>query len=251
MNYCKYCSKSFTNNVNFCSDCGKSLKKVNNDKSQTLSSIIGFYILVLSFIGISGFIFDKFPQNLWVELIVEVLFIAIVLGFCSSNLKEILPLYKFPKIKRGLYLKYIPFICLFSVSVYFLVNELNSLIFPNQYINIVSDYIYLNNTFLWAFIFVAILPPIFEELAFRGILYNQLSKITSLESTIIATSMLFALVHFSFISIIWIFPFGLLLGYLRNKYNSLWIPMLVHFIHNFIVLILDYYFHFKEVLFAS
>ena len=84
---------------------------------------------------------------------------------------------------------------------------------------------------------------VFEELAFRGYLYNQLRKVTSDKNTIIATAFLFALIHFSFLSLIWIFPFGLLLGYFRKKYNTLWLGMIIHFIHNFIVLMLDYYFY--------
>ena len=93
-----------------------------------------------------------------------------------------------------------------------------------------------------AFLFIAITPPVFEELAYRGFLFNQLEKVTSPQTTIILTAFIFALVHFSIISLLWIFPFGLLLGYLRYKYNTLWLGIVIHFIHNLIVLSLDYYY---------
>tara|TARA_Y100000780_G_C13561857_1_gene369410 strand:- start:355 stop:666 length:312 start_codon:yes stop_codon:yes gene_type:complete len=95
----------------------------------------------------------------------------------------------------------------------------------------------------WAILFIAITPPIFEELAFRGFLFNQLQKVVSERVTIIATAFIFALVHFSFISLLWIFPFGIVLGYLRSKYNTLWYGIIIHFIHNFLVLMMDYYFY--------
>jgi membrane protease YdiL (CAAX protease family) len=112
---------------------------------------------------------------------------------------------------------------------------------PENSINTYVQYLYLEHPLAWGIFFIAILPPIFEELAFRGYLFNLLKRVTNARNTIIATSFLFALVHFSFISIIWIFPFGLLLGYLRNKYNTLWLGMIIHFIHNLIVFLLDYF----------
>ena len=114
----------------------------------------------------------------------------------------------------------------------------NALEFTDE--NIFEEYSYYNNSLFWAIIFTAILPPVFEELAFRGFLFNQMRKVSSIQVTIIATSFIFALVHFSFISFLWIFPFGIFLGYLRQRYQTLWLPMIVHFIHNFLVLMLDY-----------
>ncbi|MFY7669941.1 CPBP family intramembrane glutamic endopeptidase [Tenacibaculum sp. MEBiC06402] len=162
-------------------------------------------------------------------------------------MKEIITLYKFPEIAVSKYIKYLSITLIFCFLVYFGIGKLNEFIFPNENLNILYDYSYLEHPFLWSILFVAILPPIFEELAFRGYLFNNLLKLISPKSTIIATAFLFALIHISFISIIWIFPFGLFLGYLRKRYNTLWIPMLVHFTHNFVVLILDYYFYNKEL----
>jgi membrane protease YdiL (CAAX protease family) len=101
----------------------------------------------------------------------------------------------------------------------------------------------LDHALLWAIFFIVILPPIFEELAFRGFLFNQLQKVTSQNVTIVATAFIFALVHFSFISFIWIFPFGLVLGYLRSRYNTLWLGIIIHFIHNLSIVLIDNLFY--------
>ena len=109
------------------------------------------------------------------------------------------------------------------------------------------DYEAYTNTFFWVLIFYTVIPPIFEELAFRGFLFNQLRTIVSPSVTILATAFIFALIHFSWISIVWIFPFGIVLGYLRHRYNTLWLGMIIHFIHNLLVVLLDYYYYNSEI----
>jgi len=128
-----------------------------------------------------------------------------------------------------------------SFGVYFFIEFINGFIFEEESLNYFVTYAYLDNPLFWAILFIAILPPIFEELAFRGFLFNKLKEVSSNQVTIIGTAFIFALVHFSFLSFIWIFPFGIVLGYLRSRYNTLWIGMIIHFIHNFIVLMIDYY----------
>ena len=239
---CKNCENELTINSKFCPKCGHSIiKKEIEGKESNLNKIIAFYISVIFFIIISYFINNNFYENFIVELITEICFAFIIFIFCIYDLKAVLKLYKLPKLSISAYLlaSLVPIIS--SFIVYFSINSLNTIIDPTKYNNYYINYLYLENPLLWSIIFVSILPPVFEELAFRGYLYNIMKKVTNDKITIIATSFLFALIHFSFISLLWIFPFGLFLGYLRKKYNTLWLCMIAHFIHNFIVLMLDYY----------
>ncbi|WP_028889089.1 CPBP family intramembrane glutamic endopeptidase [Tenacibaculum ovolyticum] len=233
---CKNCKIVFDSKINFCSTCGA---EITSKKSTTLDTIIAFYITIIVFIGISYYVFKAYDNSFWSEVLIESIFIIIVVGYSIFDLKNITPLYKLPKINKWYLNLFILFTIINAFIVYYITGFINTLTnnFSNNYY---EDYLYLENPLLWSIIFIAILPPIFEELAFRGFLFNLLNKIVSKKSTIIATSFLFALVHFSFISLIWIFPFGLFLGYLRSKYKSLWIPMIIHFIHNFIILMIDY-----------
>lgn len=209
--------------------------------SQTLDYIIAFYVSIIVYLGVSFYVFDSYPNNLWVEIIMESMFALLVLIFSFFDYKEIVKLYSVPKLDHWIVL-FILFSFINAFLVHYFVDFVNQLIATDTFtINYYEEYTYIENPFLWSFIFMAVLPPIFEELAFRGALFNALSKSTSIKATIITTSFLFALVHLSVLSIIWIFPFGILLGYLRWKYNSLWIPMIIHFIHNFTILLIDYY----------
>jgi membrane protease YdiL (CAAX protease family) len=99
----------------------------------------------------------------------------------------------------------------------------------------------LDYKILIVFIFYAMLPAIFEEFFFRGLIFDKLKLIYSPNKSIIISSILFCLVHLvygSFIFILFIFPISIFLGYLRNRFNNLFYPIVAHFIYNFFVILL-------------
>ncbi|WP_108803448.1 CPBP family intramembrane glutamic endopeptidase [Aquimarina sp. Aq107] len=239
---CKTCNTSLDNARNFCPNCGVSIKKIaQNEKSQHLNLVIAFYIVMLLFLVINYFVYQD-DSSLVQEIAIESIFALLMIGFTFFDFKNIIKLYRFPKIQPLAFLGYLLVPIASGFVVYYAVEFINVQLSDESY-NYYLGCIDYPNPMFWAILFVAIFPPVFEELGFRGFLYNQLNQITSTKVTIILTSFIFALIHFSIISLLWIFPFGLLLGYLRYKYNTLWIGMIIHFIHNFIVLYLDYYYY--------
>ncbi|MCK8522606.1 CPBP family intramembrane metalloprotease [Aquimarina sp. D1M17] len=205
-----------------------------------MNLIITFYLVEIVFLVIAYLVYRQ-EVSLTIDIIIESISAIIVLGFVSLDFKNVIRLYRFPKINPLLYLGAIIIPIFTGVIVYYGIELVNSELFFENY-NMYADYALYPNSLFWAFLFVTITPPIFEELAYRGFLFNQLQKVTSTKITIILTAFIFALVHFSIISLLWIFPFGLLLGYLRHKYDTLWLGIIIHFIHNLIVLSLDYYY---------
>ncbi len=246
---CPDCGTVNKAEARYCKNCGAFLKAMAHRKEMsTINKIIVFYVVTIVFLGISYFIYTAFPNNLAVDLGLEIVFVLTVVGFTWTELQNILPLYKVPKVSLEAILLTIIVPIITGFTVYFGMDWVNEQLFTESEMHsYLWEYAYLDNPLLWAILFVAISAPVFEELAFRGYLYHQLQKVTSENLTIVATAALFALVHFSFLSIIWIFPFGLFLGYLRKRYKTLWLPMIVHFIHNFIVVMLDYYYFSIEV----
>ncbi|WP_299676420.1 CPBP family intramembrane glutamic endopeptidase [uncultured Dokdonia sp.] len=239
INYCLHCSASLPTIAKFCSQCGTSvIVPVHKGVQKSVYYIIAFYLAFLLLAIINVAVFSN-GFSFLSEVVVEAIFILMTLGFCLLDWKNIMKLYQLPHIEvKGVLMMFlVPIGSAFLV--YYGIEWLNDALGWYDE-NIFGEYIRYKNTLFWAILFTAILPPIFEELAFRGFLFNEMRKVSSVQVTIIATSFLFALVHFSFISFIWIFPFGLFLGYLRQRYNTLWLSMVVHFIHNFIVLMLDY-----------
>lgn len=85
----------------------------------------------------------------------------------------------------------------------------------------------------------AILPGIFEELIFRGILYRAFDVFKPVYR-ILLTGFLFGLFHFNPYNFIGPFILGLVLGYMRYKSNSIVPSMFGHATNNTIAMILGY-----------
>jgi len=98
---------------------------------------------------------------------------------------------------------------------------------------------------LLGFISVVVVAPIIEEFLFRGFLYSQLRRSALKDwGAIAVSSLVWTAIHFQYeIGILFfLFLFGLFLGYLRLKYNSLLIPIALHAINNLLSFLQTIYF---------
>lgn len=88
-------------------------------------------------------------------------------------------------------------------------------------------------------ILLAGVPAILEELVFRGVILNGYKKLGALPAMLV-TSLLFALIHGSLQQFVFPFLFGLILSFVALKTGSVVAPMIIHFINNALVVILNY-----------
>lgn len=87
--------------------------------------------------------------------------------------------------------------------------------------------------FLLNFVMIALLPAVFEELLFRGILTRLFTKATAnAHIGILLSGILFGLVHGQLFKFLPIAVLGILLGYLYWWTKNLWVPIFAHFFHN-------------------
>lgn len=84
----------------------------------------------------------------------------------------------------------------------------------------------------WSIALVVILPPLVEELAFRGVIYGGLRTSLSVGESLIVSSFAFAMIHMSIPTMLTHFPLGLYFGWLRHRSGSLWPGVLAHACHN-------------------
>ncbi|MDN3077081.1 CPBP family intramembrane metalloprotease [Enterococcus faecalis] len=80
-----------------------------------------------------------------------------------------------------------------------------------------------------------ILGPIIEELVFRGIILGYLQRSFSKQFAVIISALLFGLVHFDWAQSIHTFIAGIIYGIVYLKYKSIFIPIFIHSITNFLV----------------
>ncbi|MFT5196399.1 MAG: membrane protease YdiL (CAAX protease family) [Cellvibrionaceae bacterium] len=78
--------------------------------------------------------------------------------------------------------------------------------------------------------------PIYEEIFFRGVLHNGAANRLGVWGATLVSSTLFGLFHGFPIQIITAFLFGLIVGWLYEKTNSLWPVIICHLTNNGIVM---------------
>lgn len=88
-------------------------------------------------------------------------------------------------------------------------------------------------------ILLAAVPAILEELIFRGVILNGYKKFGAVKAMVI-TSLLFALIHGSMQQLVFPFLFGLILSFVAIKTGSVIAPIIIHFVNNALVVILNY-----------
>jgi uncharacterized protein len=88
---------------------------------------------------------------------------------------------------------------------------------------------------------LALLPSIAEEIIFRGILQNLLSRIfRSANTGIWVTAIIFSAIHLQFYGFLPRLILGLSFGYLFYWSGNLWLPVMAHFVNNLVPVIMAY-----------
>lgn len=77
-------------------------------------------------------------------------------------------------------------------------------------------------------LFIAVIAPVCEEFAFRGILYRGFRKNGSAFQAIILTSLLFGLFHMNVNQMIYAFALGIFFALLREATGSVWPSVIGH-----------------------
>lgn len=96
---------------------------------------------------------------------------------------------------------------------------------------------------LFNLLVIALIPAIGEELTFRGVLQQALTRRCNVHVAVFLSSFIFSFIHFQFYGFLPRMFLGLLLGYLFYYSGSLWTSILMHFVNNgaaVVVAYLDY-----------
>ncbi len=112
-------------------------------------------------------------------------------------------------------------------------------IFNNQDVLIIIRNTLLIN--LFSIIIMAVIVPFFEEILFRGLVYNKLRATLPLWVTIILQALLFGMVQGNVLSGLYALIIGILLGITYMITKSIWVPVIIRVIFNiFIMAIMEF-----------
>ena len=94
---------------------------------------------------------------------------------------------------------------------------------------------------LSVFFSAVILAPLFEELFFRGLIFNCILQRFNFVSAITISSLLFTLIHWSWPEFISLFFAGVIYALMTHKSNSVMTAVIAHIVHNLMTYF--YYIH--------
>lgn len=219
---CPKCQHENHPGARFCSKCGLELVPVVPvlpEESNGVSRTILFFLALLSYVTALYFI-DAIESYLQL-LLIDVLFALIVIVFFVIDFRKSVLLFRIPKFSPALLISIIAGAPIFALIIFYFTGYLNESLFDRTQVAYYEQYADSPSPLFFTILSVGFFPAVFEEIACRGIMFNQLEKIAGASSTIIITAIIFTMLHLSLISILWIFPIGLLFGYLRARYNTI------------------------------
>lgn len=241
---CKNCGAENLFKSKYCSTCGTPLKEKYIYNPQRNEKKIGqtilFFVAMVVFLGVYGYT-ELFTVSLATSLWMELALAVMVLSFAAVNYKEMLKLYSF----KNVTLKKVVGLSFIMIAFAFIVNICAGYI-NTEFLGAESEdmlWLYRETDFvlLLGILFIGFHPAIFEEMAFRGFLFNNLLYFSKPRAVIITTGILFAFIHFSYISLLWLLPIGLFFGYLRYRYRNLWYSTICHLVYNSTLVFIEYF----------
>ena len=93
---------------------------------------------------------------------------------------------------------------------------------------------------LFNLVIIALIPAVGEELTFRGVLQQSLTRKMNPHIAIFLSAAIFSFIHFQFYGFLPRMFLGVLMGYMFYITNSLWTSMLMHFLNNGTAVVLYY-----------
>lgn len=203
-----------------------------------ISVIAGFVLIVILTVGIGVNLSTD-----WIIAIITILpFLTLIwklkrkgitLSYIWGNSN------RFPTKRTWVYLLTVHFsIIVFSLSAVFSLLYLVIIISPNFIIEqILLDFEYDNtqiDSILSSIFLPVVIAPIVEEYIFRGFLFKKLYEKNGLMVSAIISSSVFSILHLN-LGFVGHFVFGIFLCFIFLQTRNLWVPIILHSLHNLIL----------------
>lgn len=244
--YCSNCWKPISKDAKYCPHCGsyqnyrhrQEISKETQEEWKILRSTIIFYTIYLATILPLFWIED---MNVAVgTIIISGVDVLLILSYWSISRIPILSMFGINRdtIKYGL----AAIVVLSGLLVVNFSYHAAIIKFLGLQVFSVTDTFTKAGFGFRAMVFeMCLMPAVWEEIAFRGLIQTNLSKKFGKWEAILITSAMFAIIHITAISWPYLFLLGLTLGLLRWYSQSLWPVILMHFLHNLVVLYCEYH----------
>ena len=162
-----------------------------------------------------------------------VMMIALIWLFAYSKRESFFKMYRF-QTKPTMLQIYLAITIGFSAVFFssFIVRGL-SLLFPDAYASYVEAFENLQlGSALSFFIAVVIMAPLFEEILFRGFVFDQVERHFTPTAAVIVSGLMFGVYHLNIFQGVFASVLGIVLGLSLLWTNSIRIPIIIHLVNN-------------------
>ncbi|HTD98207.1 MAG TPA: CPBP family intramembrane glutamic endopeptidase [Mucilaginibacter sp.] len=236
---CIHCGALLAMDCKYCNYCGISqsatIQLVFEEKWMLIKQAALFYLLDVIVCGLA--LFDAFQSFSWLVLF-DAFMALTAIGFFALNWQDNKQLLIWKNFSVRKLAAYGAIAMTGSLLVHYSVGWLNVTFYSKDvyYYNFFEQFGYGKALLIF---FTAIFPALFEELGYRGYLLQTLLKVVDKQQAIYISAFLFAIIHLSFISLFWLIPFALFLGYTRVRENTIWYGVFFHFCFNLTVCLME------------
>lgn len=164
------------------------------------------------------------------QVVFSVIFAVLVIYFLNVFFTDIEPVlrFKIPTPRILIEFVFALLFCLAFVQVYFHLLSLAGI--PTLQIS--SSFAKAHWPIWTIFVFHAMMPGFFEELAFRGVIQTKLESFMSGRDAVTVQAALFSVLHISPVIFVSHFAMGLLVGWMRRQSGTIYYGMLLHMAWN-------------------
>lgn len=235
---CANCDYESNGDFRFCPACGTKRGKLkletNPFKQKGLISLLSYFfltVLILMLYAVQEDYLYGFFEDM---VIISVLFALIDMGYALYNGKE-----SFLFGTKTLELKPLVLVVVGLIVFGFIINFFADFLNRSLFEGYAFDGFVEVYPLVTVVGFHCLFPAIFEELSYRGFVMNNIRSLSNDKTAIIVSGLLFGITHLSFVSLIWLVPIGMLFGYLRVRFNTLWYGIIGHFIYNLTITLIE------------
>ena len=243
---CRACYQPISAGSKFCPTCGANqyptmeleqrMDHVARSWPPVRNAIIFYLVYLGSVVPIIWLPGEDIASGLLVVSVVDVVIILVYWSIARVPLGPVLK--PTPEAGRWSAIALMVLVPMLAVNLayHFVLQRL----FDVEVVSIIDPFVNAGFPFWVILLEACVMPAVWEEVAFRGLIQVRLAEAVRQREAIILTAVLFAVIHCSAPSGIYIFLLGIVLGVIRARSNSLLPGILMHFFHNLVIVLLEH-----------
>jgi membrane protease YdiL (CAAX protease family) len=240
--FCSVCGAPWNQDLSSCAACdARRATAMSGATTEPLNirSALSLYFTLLG-VSIAGlFAAAAHAPLVMIEFVLTGVSAVAVLIWCLGNRRDVTPLLS-ARPHPGWFLAAAGLGCCTFVVASALLMFLNRALHL-QVLQYSTPFLHAGYSWNVVILVVAVMPAIFEELAFRGVILASLSRVLSQGEAILVSALMFMVLHLMVPSFPHLLLMGVVLAYLRFKSRSLLPGMLLHFTHNLLCVLSERY----------